>query len=140
MHAQRQADCWRQATVHAHQLTSACFRECSCECHPRRPCWMKASVSKAVPALLQMCRACGAHRLTYRLPACQPLSSCMLQRTACKFISYGETIPHSIEDVCVRRGEDVELDLQLVTNRFKCSAGRSACWCPVSHLVGCFYR
>ena len=37
------------------------------------------------------------------------------------FNSYGETIPHSIEDVCVRRGEDVELDLQLVTNRFKCS-------------------
>jgi hypothetical protein len=36
----------------------------------------------------------------------------------------------------MRRGEDVELDLQLVTNRFKCSAGRSAFWRPVSHLLG----
>lgn len=36
----------------------------------------------------------------------------------------------------MRRGEDVELGLQLVTNRFKCSAGRSAFWRPVSHLLG----
>jgi hypothetical protein len=30
----------------------------------------------------------------------------------------------------------VELGLQLVTNRFKCSAERSAFWPPVSHLLG----